>query len=178
MSIITFKISEDKVKVAFDGRCLINNDQIETESFIKAYKINNSIIIGATGIADSVKMFKKFAEENVSEFEELDNTLDGLSLMKEFKEFIIEEYNVSEDMFKDFGGFLIINKLYHGVFYFDDGMAPFVTKEYEDSGAFGSTGTYTKALMDAGITMENAIKMSAKKYNSINDNVTTLEIEK
>ena len=68
--------------------------------------------------------------------------------------------------------------MYHGVFYFDDGIAPFVTREYEDSGAFGSTGTYTKALMDTGMSMEDAIKMSAKRFTSVNDNVTTLEIEK
>ena len=63
MSVIAFKIYEDKAQVAFDGRCL-SGDAIESENYIKAYKISDSLIVGATGVADTTEIFKKFVEVN------------------------------------------------------------------------------------------------------------------
>ena len=179
MSVIAFKITEDKAQVAFDGRCICNGDCIASENYIKAYKISDSLIVGATGIADTVEMFKKFAEVNKRVFEELTCGTDAIRMMIRFKKALFKEYDYEESDAKELGGYLIVNKQYHAVFYFDEStFRPYPTMDSVDCSAFGSTGIYTSALLDTGMSLENAIKMSAKKYTSINDNVTILEIDK
>jgi hypothetical protein len=100
-------------------------------------------------------------------------------MMIRFRDSLTNQYGYAESDAKELGGYLIVNKQYHAVFYFDDNtFRPYPTKDSMDYGAFGSTGIYTSALIDAGFSLEDAIKMSAKKYTSINDNVTILEIER
>jgi hypothetical protein len=177
MSVIAFKITDNKAQVAFDGRCIHDGDCIESENFIKAYKISDCLIIGATGLADTVEMFKKFVEVNKRVFETMTSNTEAIPMMIRFKNALVEQYGYGEKDAKDFGGYLILNKNYHAVFYFDeDNFRPYPTRDSMDCGAFGSTGVYTSALIDAGFSLEDAIKMSAKKYTSINDNVTILEI--
>lgn len=176
MSVIAFKVFEDKIQVAFDGICL-SNDRIVSNNFIKAYKLSDSLIIGATGIADTVGIFRKFVQENKRAFEILNNVTDALPLFKRFRDYTTE-FGYSEDTVKEFGGFIVVNKQFHGVFYYDEQTNyPYCIFDSADKGAFGSTGIYTTALIDSGIELEDAIKMSSKKYNSINDNVTILEME-
>ena len=179
MSVIAFKITDEKAQVAFDGRCIHNSDCIASENYIKAYKISDCLIIGVTGIADTCEMFKSFVEMNKRVFEQLVCNTDAIPLMIRFKDALIERYGYNEKDAKDLGGFLVLNKHYHAVFYFDDDtFRPYPTQDTVNCSAFGSTGIYTSALMDAGIPLEKAIKMSAKKYTSINDNVTILEIDR
>jgi len=179
MSVIAFKIAEDKAQVAFDGRCICNGDCIESENYIKAYKISDSLIIGVTGMADTTEMFKRFVEVNKRVFEELTCNTDAIPMMIRFRDSLTNQYGYAESDAKELGGYLIVNKQYHAVFYFDDNtFRPYPTKDSMDYGVFGSTGIYTSALIDAGFSLEDAIKMSAKKYTSINDNVTILEIER
>jgi len=178
MSVIAFKIFEDKIQVAFDGRCL-QNDLIESENYIKAYKLSNVLIIGVTGNADTTLMFKDFVDVNKRVFEQIKNSNDAIPMMIRFKDALIERYGFTEDDLKNLGGFMIINKFYHAVFYFDENtLRPYPIYDTVDYGAFGSTRIYTSALLDVGCSLEDAIKMSAKKYTSINDNVTILEIER
>lgn len=179
MSIIAFKITEDKVQVAADGRALME-DRIVCEDIKKIVKISDSLIIGATGLADTIGIFTKFVNANKNVFEKLCNTTDGLPLFKRFKEYMVDNFGYSEETLKDLGGFLVINKQYHAVFYYDDGLSPFATSDTPNclSGTLGSTATYTAALIDAGLSLEDAIKKSAKRYTSINDNVTILEIDR
>lgn len=179
MSVIAFKITKDKAQVAFDGRCIHDGDGIASENYIKAYKISDCLIIGVTGLADTVEMFKKFVKVNKRVFETMTSNTEAIPMMIRFKNALIEQYGYGEKDAKDLGGYLILNKNYHSVFYFDnDNFRPYPTKDSMDCGAFGSTGIYTSALIDAGFSLEDAIKMSAKKYTSINDNVTILEIDK
>ena len=178
MSVIAFKVFEDKVQVAFDGICLVD-DRIVSNNFIKAYKLSDSLIVGATGIGDTIGIFKKFAEENQEAFETLNNVTDGLPLMKQFKDFITDDFGYLEESVKEFGGFLIVNKQFHSVFYFDENTYyPYGVYYDLDKAAFGSSGIYTTALIDSGMELEEAIKRSAEKYTSINGNVTVLEISR
>ena len=179
MSVIAFKITENKAQVAFDGRCIHDTDCIAAENFIKAYRISDSLIIGVTGLADTCCMFKRFAEENTLDLEGIRDNTDAIPIMIRFKNKLTETYGYADSDAKDMGGFLILNKHYHAVFYFDDDtFRPYPTKDTVDCAAFGSTGIYTTALLDSGMSLEDAIKMSARRYTSINDNVTVLEIDR
>jgi hypothetical protein len=176
MSVIAFKIYEDKAQVAFDGRCL-SGDAIESENYIKAYKISDSLIVGATGVADTTEIFKNFVEVNRIVFEKMESKIQAIPLMIRFRDALTNQYGYTDEDLKELGGFLIMNKQYHAVFYYDEKtLKPYPVKDVCNYGAFGSTGTYTTALIDAGFSLEDAIKKSAKKYNSVNGNVTTLEI--
>lgn len=178
MSVIAFKIFENHIQVAADGRTLAG-DQIIYENTKKIKKLSDSLIIGITGESNSNGIFEKFVLCNQNYFENLNNETEGLSMMKRFKDYL-ENYGYNDESIKKLGGFLIVNKTFLCVFYFDENCLPYTYLcSYEtNSGAFGSTGIYTSALIDAGLSIEDAIKMSAKKYNSINDNVTTLEIQR
>ena len=180
MSIIAFKIFEDKIQVAADGR-VMSDDEIITDNGVKIHKLSESLIIGQTGLHDTNPIYKKFVEVNQRVFEELDNTTDGLALMKRFREYL-ENYGYKEEALKNgLGGFLIANKKIVCMFRFDTYLSPFTSVCSEDGntiGATGSTKIYTSALIDVGYSLEDAIKISAKKYTSINDNVTILEIKR
>ena len=98
-------------------------------------------------------------------------------MMLRFKDALVNQYGYTDEDLKELGGFLIVNKHYHAVFYYDEKtLKPYPVKDETTSGAFGSTGIYTSALIDIGLSLEDAIKKSAEKYNSINGNVTILEI--
>lgn len=176
MSVIAFKIYEDKAQVAFDGRCL-SGDLIESENYIKAYKVSDCLIIGITGVGDTAEIFKNFVEVNRIEFAKMASKVEAIPMMIRFKQALIDQYGYTDEDLKELGGFLIMNKHYHAVFYYDEKtLKPYPVRDECTSGAFGSTGTYTTALIDAGFSLEDAIKKSAEKYTSINGNVTTLEI--
>jgi hypothetical protein len=176
MSIVAFKIYEDKIQVAFDGRCL-SGDLIESENYTKAYKVSDCLIVGVTGLGDTSEIFKNFVEMNRIVFEKMASKIEAIPMMIRFKQALIDQYGYTDEDLKELGGFLIMNKQYHAVFYYDEKtLKPYPVKDECTSGAFGSTGTYTTALIDAGFSLEDAIKKSAEKYNSVNGNVTTLEI--
>ena len=178
MSVIAFKIYKDKAQVAFDGRCL-SGDLIESENYIKAHKVSDSLIVGATGIADSSDIFKNFVDANRIVFEKMDSKIQAIPMMIRFRDSLTNQYGYTDEDLKELGGFLILNKQYHAVFYFDEKtLKPYPVKDESNYGAFGSSGTYTTALIDAGLSLEDAIKKSAEKYNSINGNVTILEISR
>ena len=177
MSVIAFKIYEGhKAKVAFDGRCL-SGDLIESENYIKAHKISDRLIVGATGVADTTEIFKNFVEVNRIVFEKMDSKIQAIPMMIRFRDALKNQYGFTDEDLKELGGFLIMNKQYHAVFYYDEKtLKPYPVKDLCNFGAFGSTGIYTTALIDAGLSLEDAIKKSAEKYNSVNGNVTVLEI--
>lgn len=176
MSVIAFKVTEDKIQVAADGRALFE-DRIANEHFKKIIQISDKLIIGATGLAGSIGIYEKFVKANEAAFTMLDNSTDGIPLFKRLKDYMVNNYGYSEETMKDFGGFLVVNKKFHAVFYFDDALTPYAVYDTEcDQFAFGSTGIYTSALIDCGIPIDEAIKKSAEKYTSINANVTLLEI--
>lgn len=178
MSIIAFKVLEDKIQVAADGRA-VSDDKIVSEEVEKIKKISDSLIIGATGLCDTIEVFEEFAKERQEELEGLNNNPHLIRIAKEFKEYSLEEYGyTNETIINSFGGFLFINQHLHAAFYFDENGAPYLINEYEDVGTIGSTRDYTKALIDIGMPIDEAIRKSAESYTSINGNVTFLEIER
>jgi ATP-dependent protease HslVU (ClpYQ) peptidase subunit len=178
MSVIAFKVTEDKIQVAADGRALFD-DRIANEHFKKIIQISDKLIIGATGLAGTIGIYEKFVRANENVFSTLENSTDAVPLFKRFKDYLIDNFGYSEETLKDLGGFLVVNKKFHVVFYYDDGLTPYAVYDTEcDQIAFGSTGIYTTALIDCGVPLEEAIKRSAKKYTSINANVTLLEIDR
>lgn len=178
MSVIAFKVTDDKVQVAADGRAIID-DRIANEHFKKIMKISDNLIIGATGLAGSIGVYEKFVRANEITFCMLENSTDAIPLFKRLKEYMVDNFGYGEETLKDLGGFLVVNRRFHAVFYYDDGLTPYAVYDTEcDQIAFGSTGIYTSALIDSGMSLEDAIKKSAEKYTSINGNVTLLEINK
>ena len=176
MSVIAFKVTEDKIQVAADGRALFE-DRIANEHFKKIIQISDKLIIGATGLAGSIGIYEKFVRANETVFTMLENSTDAIPLFKRLKDYMVDNFGYSEETMKEFGGFLVVNKKFHAVFYFDDALTPYAVYDTEcDQIAFGSTGIYTSALIDCGLPLDEAIKKSAEKYTSINANVTLLEI--
>ena len=176
MSVIAFKVNGDKIQVAADGRAVID-DRIANEHFKKIIKISDNLIIGATGLAGSIGIYEKFVKVNETTFGMLSNSTDGIPLFKRFKDYMVDNYGYSEETLKELGGFLVVNRRFHAVFYYDDALTPYAVYDTEcDQFAFGSTGIYTSALIDCGIPIDEAIKKTAEKYTSINANVTLLEI--
>ena len=119
-SVIAFKEFEDKIQVAFDGRVITDSDRIEFEDFKKCHKISDSLIIGVTGLADTCEIFKNFVEVNRIVFERIKSHVDGIPMFMRFKRALIEQYGFTEEEINDeLGGFLVANKQYHAVYYFD-----------------------------------------------------------
>lgn len=179
MSIIAFEISENKIKVAADGRCL-SGDEILCENFKKIRKISDSLIIGVTGLADATNIFEVFVNENKETFESLESETYGIKLMNNFKTFLKDYGYEDEAIKKELGGFLVANKHFLCVFYYDKTRYPYtsLSSVTHKKGALGSTRDYTTALIDANFPLDEAIKMSAKKFTSINDNIIIFEIDK
>ena len=177
MSIVAVKINKNEIQVASDG-IVLSGDVIVNENFEKVKKISDTLIIGGTGLADSLLIYYKFVEDNREAFENLELVPEALQLFKRFKDSLIEDYGYAADTIKGFGGFLVVNKHFYGVFYYDEWLTPYSSKLRGEgnSFAFGSTGIYTSALLDAGINIVEAIKKSAEKYTSVNSNVTLLTI--
>ena len=177
MSIIAVKINKNEIQVASDG-IAVSGDEIVNENFEKVKKISETLIIGGTGLSDSILIYYKFVEDNLEAFENLEQVTEAFQLFKRFKDCLIEDYGYAADTIKDFGGFLIVNKHFYGVFYYDEWLTPYSSNlpGNGNSFAFGSTGIYTSALLDAGIDIVEAIKKSAEKYTSINSNITLLTI--
>ena len=178
MSVIAFEITDNKIQVAGDGRVITNGDKIEYEHFQKVIKVSDSLIIGVTGLGDTTGIFKKFVSANLHTFETVDNITDFLPMFKRFKEYLVDNYGFAEETLKELGGFLVANKAFHGVFYYDEYLTPYCVYHECSKAAFGSTGIYTSALLDCGVGLEEAIKKSAEKYTSINGNVTLVEIRR
>lgn len=176
---IYLQISENKIKIAADGRCL-SGDEIVCENSKKIRKISDSLIIGVTGLADSTNIFEVFVNENKETFESLESETYGIKLMNNFKTFLKNYGYEDEAIKKELGGFLVANKYFLCVFYYDKTGYPYtnLSSVTHKKGAFGSTRDYTTALIDANFPLDEAIKMSAKKFTSINDNITMLEIDK
>ena len=175
MSVIAFKQFADRIEVAADGICLMN-DEICSNNFKKIIQITDELIIGVTGLANTTSIFEEFARANRVVFEKIKTRNEYLRFGKRIKDYLIENYGYSEETFEDAGGFFIANKYYHGMMYFDDHLSPYIVGEESNAEAFGTTRTYTTALLDIGFSLEDAIKKSAEKYNSINGNVTLLTI--
>lgn len=177
MSVIAFKKKKNEILVAADG-IVLSDDKIEDNDFKKIHKISDSLIIGATGLADAVGIYKKFVEANRVVFEKLEDSIEAIALFKRLRDYFSNNFGYADETIKEFGGFLVVNKKFHGVFYFDDHLTPYSTRTEKEntSFAFGSTGIYTTALIDTGMDIVAAIMKSAEKYNSINSNVTLLKI--
>lgn len=174
MSIIAYKIEKDKVSVACDGRVLAG-DEIIREDKVKILQVpRNKIICGATGMSDYNDVWRNYVVENAATIKTIRNIKDALNLAISFKNYIIENFHCGNDMFSEFGGFFFITPSFHCVINYDGDMAPYITNKDEDHGCFGATEIYTGALLDAGIDMEEAIKMTAKKFISVNDNIYKL----
>ena len=178
MSIIAFRRYDDHIEVSADGR-VMSEDKIISEDNKKIIQISNSLIIGATGLADVKGIFHRFVLANQKVFEEYSNKTEILPLFARFRTYLIDNYGYSEETIKELGGFLVVNKSYHGIYYYDDNLSPYCIDdiEYCDKGCVGSTRPYTSALLDMNMSPQDAIINTAKKYTSINDNVTTLTIE-
>lgn len=174
MSIIVYKIEKGKVTVACDGRVL-GGDEIVMEDKVKILKVpNHKIICGATGLSDSNDVWRNFICDNAEKVEDIHCVMGALSLGVEFKDYIIDTFHCGDDMFNEFGGFFFITPSFHCVISYDRDKSPYITNMSSDYGCFGATETYTGALLDAGIDVEEAIKMTAKKFISVNDNVYKL----
>jgi hypothetical protein len=177
MSIIAYKIEKDKVSVACDGRVLAG-DEIIKEDKVKILRVpNNKIICGATGMSDYNDVWRSYVVENADIIKTVSNVKEALGVAIGFKNYIIEQFHCGSDMFNEFGGFFFITPRFHCVINYDKDMSPYITNKDEDHGCFGATEVYTGALLDSGIDMEEAIKMTAKKYITVNDNVYKLSYE-
>lgn len=176
MSIIAFKIEDDRIIVGADGRCMNGDNRIITEDFRKIKLINDDTVFGSVGLAMTTDMFAEYLEKTSYDSSELNNNNDFMRIMYGFQKWLSDEFGWDDETVKEFGGFLMINPHYHGVAYYDDNAKPYVTDFVGNSGAIGATSIYTGALIENGFTIEEAIKASAKKYTSINDNVTIIEI--
>lgn len=171
MSIIAYKVEKNKVRVACDRR-VIAGDEIVNENKIKIEKVpNKKIICGATGLSDSNDLWRLFVKENAETIKDITTTKGALHLAIEFKNMLVDEYHAGDDMFDNFGGFFFITPKYHCLINYDRDKAPFITQNDNEYGCFGATDTYTGALLDAGVDIVDAIKMTAKKFMTVNDNV-------
>ena len=175
MSVIAFKQFEDRIEVAADGISLMDGE-ICSQDFKKIIKISDGLIIGVTGLANTTPIFEEFVRANRVVFENIKTLTDYLRFGKRIKSYLMDNYGFTEGTLEDVGGFFIANKYFHGMLYFDDHLSPFIIGNDVKMEAFGSTRIYTRALLHAGLSLEDAIKKSAERYTSINGNVTTLEI--
>ena len=174
MSIIAYKIEWDKVTVACDGRVL-SGDEIIMEDKVKISEFPSyKIICGATGLSDLNDVWRDFVLNNAETVVKIHNTTDALNLGIEFKNYIIDNFHCGDEMFGEFGGFFFITPKFHCVINYDRDKSPYITNVNTDHGCFGATETYTGALLDAGIDIDEAIKMTAKKFITVNDNVYEL----
>ena len=177
MSIIAYKIQKGKVNVACDGRVLAG-DEIIMENKVKILKVPKyKIICGATGMSDYNDVWRGYVVENAKTVNTIHNTKEALAFAISFKNYIIENFHCGNDMFDEFGGFFFITPSFHCVINYDKDMSPYITNTDEDHGCFGATQIYTGALLDAGVDIEEAIKMTAKKFITINDNVYKLSYD-
>ena len=176
MSVIAFRKLQDKIQIGADGLA-VSGDIIRDTKFKKIRKISDEIIIGATGVNECIEMFALFTHDNRSAMANIKSLTDYISVLKEFREYISNTYGYTDGTIKeDFGGLLFVNRHFHGVGYYDNNLSPYVAYSNEDTFAFGITGIYTSALLDCGFSIEDAIKKTAEKYTTINDNVTILEL--
>ena len=131
MSIICFKELDNKIQVAADGRCISDGGGglINDENLIKIHKISDKLIIGVTGIVDIIGVFKKFVIANKYVFETLDNVTDALPLFKRFNDYTSEYFGYDGDAINEFGGFLVANNVFHGVFYYGDYGQPYCVND-------------------------------------------------
>jgi hypothetical protein len=178
MSIIAYKIEKKRIRVACDGR-VISGDEIVTEDKVKIMEVSKKkIICGGTGLNDSIDVWKGFIARNADRVLELKDTESVLALAVDFKNTLLDEYHYSDEMFAEMGGFFFITPTYHCIIYYDEGRGPYLAQnEDEKYGCFGSTRVYTKALLDTGIDIVDAIKMSTKKFTTINDHVFELSFK-
>ena len=177
MSIIAYKIEKGKVSVACDGRVLAG-DEIISEDKVKISKVKDyKIICGATGISDTSDLWKDYVSEHASSIIKIEDVKNVLLLAIDFKNYIIDDYHYGDEMFNIFGGFFFITPHFSCVINYDNDKSPYVTHVNEEYGCFGSTYDYTNALLDVGIDLEDAIKISAKKFTTINDHVTKLSFD-
>lgn len=177
MSIIAYKIEKGKITVACDGRVLAG-DEIIMEDKVKILKVpNRKIICGATGLSDLNDIWRDFVSNNAETIESIRNVKSALGLGVEFKDCIIDNFHCGDEMFNEFGGFFFITPFFHCVINYDRDKSPYITNMCSDYGCFGATETYTGALLDAGIDIDEAIKMTAKKFITVNDNVYELSFD-
>jgi len=180
MSVICFNIENDRTSVVADGRVLYGH-KIAREDEKKIKLIGDSIILGVTGLVDSKDVFFNYADLTYNTDDGVNEICDktsALRFMNNFKDHLVTNFSyTNEESFSELGGFLILIKgLFHGVFFFDDKGKPYCTLDESECGAIGSAGDYVSALMDYGVTMEDAIKFAAKKDCSINDNLFKITI--
>lgn len=177
MSIIVYKIEKGKATVACDGRVLAG-DEIIREDKVKISKVKGyKIICGATGISDTNDLWRDYVNEHASSIIKIEDMKNALTLAIDFKNYIIDDYHYGDEMFNNFGGFFFITPNFSCVINYDNDKSPFITNLNKEHGCFGSTYDYTSALLDVGVGLEDAIKMSAKKFTTINDHVTKLSFD-
>lgn len=116
MSIITYKITDDLVKVAADGR-IVSGDKIIAEDFKKIIKISDSLIIGATGLSDELGIFKKFVEANQYVFEHLEDITSTLPLFSRYRDYLKNHFGFMDETLKELSAHLIANKNFLAIIY-------------------------------------------------------------
>lgn len=169
MSIIAFKIGEEKVEVACDGR-VSSGDKIICDNKVKIAKApNKRIICGETGLSNYNDIWKEYIIDNEDIVYGIKNTSDALKFAVKFKKYIIDEFHCTDDVFAEFGDFFFITPHYHCVINYDKDAAPYLTHSHSDEvyGCFGSTDYYTEALLSTGMDIEEAIRKTAEKFTSI-----------
>ena len=178
MSIIAYKIDGNSVNVACDGRVMVD-DEIVQEDKKKIAKPSDKLICGATGVADANDLWRCFVSDNIERFAAVRTTKEALVLAVEFKEMLIGDFHYGDALFSGFGGFFFITPHFHCAIYFSDDEAktPHLRLNKQTSGCIGATEIYTQALIDNGVGLADAIRMSARKFTSINDNVYELSFE-
>lgn len=175
MSIIAYKIEKDTVRVACDGR-VMTDDEIVREDKKKISKPAEKLICGGTGVADANELWRQFVADNKERLLFVKTTKDALKIAIDFKIMLMEDFHYGDKLFDEFGGFFFITPDFHCVIYYSDDEAktPHLRQVSQLSGCIGATEIYTQALIDAGFDIVDAIKMSAIKFTSINDNVYEL----
>lgn len=175
MSIIAFKVYEKKIVVVSDG-LIVSGDKVINKFEKKIYKMSDRLIIGVTGLNDSKTIFRKFVQENLKFFENVHEVVDLAEKMKDFLDYLRGRFGFTDGTLKELGGFLIVNPNLNCVYYYDDNLTPYEVAHESDAYSFGACKQYVDALLDIGYSPQEAIKVAAEKYTTINDNLTILEI--
>lgn len=178
MSLICIRSREDKVFVAAEGRISTSNGDICAEHSEKIRKYRNGedgyVIVGSVGECDIKDEFFKYVGHTLS-FGRLEvNQTNLLSYVKKFRQHLSDSGFDLDDVSQTFVFVTLDNVV--GIQMSD---AKVFTTDYEGPhNAYGNCREYAMGCLDSNAEMEEVFKKAARRYSSINANVTTLVIER
>lgn len=177
MSLICIRRDSDKVVVAADGRITTSGGDICAENAVKIMEFSNGgrpMVVGSVGESDISDEFFEFVRYSLSE-----STLkvEPTPLIKYVRMFKAKIEAEGYDLGDDSQGFVFVDAEHTvGI-----AMTSYQVHTFDFEGAnnaYGNCREYAMALLDAGIGMEDIFKMASKRFNTINSNITVIEIRR